>query len=136
MNDREEKMQATLNRAAEDLSMDAGKSIKLENNPQFGYHFRITLKEEKSLRNNKNYTILDSIKGGVRFRSKKLEALNEDYMVDKNTYTDKQKEIVKEIMDTAGARDSIFDFDSVCSSYNLYAFLNNSWLRASNKSNW
>uniref|UniRef100_A0ABD2WUW8 DNA mismatch repair proteins mutS family domain-containing protein n=1 Tax=Trichogramma kaykai TaxID=54128 RepID=A0ABD2WUW8_9HYME len=102
MDEKEGKMQNLLSKVADDLSMEAGKSIKLETNPQHGYHFRCSLREDKSLRNSKNYTILDSIKGGIRFRNKKLESLNEDYMAAKNAYTQQQKSIVVEIIDTAG----------------------------------
>ena len=102
MDKKEEKMQSLLHKAAEDLGFEAGKSIKLETNPQYGYHYRITLKEEKSIRNNKTYTILDSIKGGVRFRNKRLEDVNDAYMSAKNSYTSQQKNIVTEIIDTAG----------------------------------
>ncbi|NP_001154964.1 mutS homolog 2 [Nasonia vitripennis] len=102
MDSNEAKMKSLLSRAADDLGMEAGKSIKLETTPQYGYHFRITLKEEKSLRNNKSYTILDSIKGGVRFRNKKLEDLNDVYATAYDSYTSQQKNIVAEIVNTAG----------------------------------
>ncbi|XP_058790262.1 DNA mismatch repair protein Msh2 [Phymastichus coffea] len=101
MDKKEKRIQATLNTVADDLNMESGKNIKLENNPQYGYHFRITLKEEKSLRKNNNYNILDSNKSGVKFRNKELEQLNKDYLSDKDNYTDKQKIIVKEIIETA-----------------------------------
>ncbi|XP_014219551.1 DNA mismatch repair protein Msh2 [Copidosoma floridanum] len=100
MDTKEQKMYSQLNKAANDLDMEAGKSIKLEVHPQYGYHFRITLKEEKSIRN-KNYIILDSIKGGVRFRSQKLEDLNDEYMTARNSYIAHQKTIVAEIVETA-----------------------------------
>ena len=102
MDEKEEKIQSQLSRVADDLCLEAGKSIKLETNPMYGYHFRITLKEEKNLRNNKNYNILDSIKGGVRFRNKKVEDLNSEYIELKNTYTTQQKKVVSEIINTAG----------------------------------
>lgn len=46
----EEKMQKLLRKAANDLGLEEGKSIKLECNPQHGYFFRITKKEEQALR--------------------------------------------------------------------------------------
>ena len=102
MEEVEEKLQRQLKKAADDLSMEAGKAIKLESNQQNGYYFRITLKEEKILRNNKTYTILDSNKGGVRFRNDKLSDLNTEYMSLREKYETSQKSVVAEIIGIAG----------------------------------
>ncbi len=42
---------------------------KLESNGEIGYYFRVTLKDEKNLQNNRNYFIIDADKGGIRFRN-------------------------------------------------------------------
>lgn len=102
MDETEEIIQQQLNKAANDLRLEAGKVIKLESNQQFGYYFRITLKEEKILRNNKHYTILDSNKTGIRFRNNKLNELNDDFIDARNKYLERQKDVIAEIVGIAG----------------------------------
>lgn len=102
MDETEEIIQQQLSKAADDLCLEVGKVIKLESNQQYGYYFRITLKEEKILRNKKHYTILDSNKAGVRFRNNKLNELNDDFIAAKNKYLDRQKEVIGEIVAIAG----------------------------------
>ena len=58
--------------------------------------------EERVLRNNKNYETLDTNKNGVRFRSPALTDLNSEYMRAHDSYTEKQKAIVNEIINIAG----------------------------------
>ncbi|XP_050447674.1 DNA mismatch repair protein Msh2 isoform X2 [Cataglyphis hispanica] len=101
MDETEERIQQQLSKAADDLGMEAGKTLKLESNQQLGYYFRITLKEEKILRNNKHYTILDSNKTGVRFRNSKLNELNDDFIVARNKYLERQKDVIAEIIGIA-----------------------------------
>ncbi|KAL6266463.1 hypothetical protein P5V15_003311 [Pogonomyrmex californicus] len=108
MEETEETIQDQLNKAANDLGLEAGKIIKLESNQQFGYYFRITLKEEKILRNKKHYTILDSNKAGVRFRNNKLNELNDDFIAARNKYLERQKDVITEIIGiAAGYSDTV-----------------------------
>ncbi|XP_060801503.1 DNA mismatch repair protein Msh2 [Amyelois transitella] len=90
-----------LNKAARDLGLDAGKSIKLEINPQNGFYFRVTMKDEQNLRGNKKYTIIDAVKGGVRFKTNALENITEDYVNAKSTYEKEQDKVVAEIVSIA-----------------------------------
>ncbi|CAH0720022.1 unnamed protein product, partial [Brenthis ino] len=87
-----------LNKAARDLGMDAGKTIKLENNPQNGFCFRVTLKEEQNLRGNKKYKIIDAVRAGVRFKTSALETITEDYTQAKAAYEKEQDKVVSEII--------------------------------------
>ncbi|KAK8734550.1 hypothetical protein OTU49_005875 [Cherax quadricarinatus] len=101
MNGLEADIQSQLKKAANDLGLDAGKSIKLESNAQLGYFFRVTLKEEKVLRNNRNYRMIDTNKAGVRFRNSALQNLNDQHMASREEYNEQQKTVVDEIMNIA-----------------------------------
>nr|CAG4649158.1 EOG090X02H9 [Scapholeberis mucronata] len=87
-------------RVGSDLSLEA-KSVKLESNAQIGYYFRVTLKDEKNLRNNRHYHTIDTNKSGVRFRNSALEEVNETYLKVRREYEQQQQSVVKEILSVA-----------------------------------
>lgn len=91
-------MRKELSKTANDLELD---SVKLDYVSQHGHHFRIALRDDECLRRNNKYRILDAIKGGVRFTSDKLSALNDDFMRFKEEYEEQQKSIVDEVIRVA-----------------------------------
>ncbi|KAL5010021.1 hypothetical protein ScPMuIL_012326 [Solemya velum] len=97
----EEDIKDQLKKVARDLSMEPNKVLKLESNSQLGYYFRVTRKEEKSLRNNQNYRTIDTNKNGVRFRNSALQKLNEEYLSAKENYNEQQKGVVTEVINIA-----------------------------------
>ncbi|XP_067950413.1 DNA mismatch repair protein Msh2-like [Watersipora subatra] len=102
LRDLQARMERELVKSASELSLEPGKTIKLETNPQFGSFFRLTRKDEKVLRNNKNFETIDTKKDGVRFRSQPLSKLNAKHVDLKKSYQDLQNDVVTEIMKVAG----------------------------------
>ncbi|KAK7478892.1 hypothetical protein BaRGS_00029873 [Batillaria attramentaria] len=97
----EESIKGQLNRVARDLGLEPNKTVKLENNNQLGFYFRVTRKDEKVLRNNKNYRTIDTNKNGVRFHNSAVRQYNEEYLQAKEDYNEQQKSVVAEIINIA-----------------------------------
>lgn len=92
----EDKMNRLLKKAMQDLEL---KDIKLDYVSHIGYHFRITLANEKELRQNtQKYKIIDTVKGCVRFSTNSLSDLNSDYTEVRDEYEEQQKTIVSEVL--------------------------------------
>ncbi|CAG5028212.1 unnamed protein product [Parnassius apollo] len=105
-----------LRAAADNLGLEAGKNIKLENNPQNGFYFRITIKEEQTIRGNKKYTIIDTAKGGVRFKTNALDCVTEEYVQTKEAYEKEQDKVVSEIINIAtGYSECLFSLSHMLS---------------------
>ncbi|XP_071439424.1 DNA mismatch repair protein Msh2 [Hetaerina americana] len=101
MDDLMSDMKDMIGRTARDLNLEPNKGLKLESNSQFGYFFRVTLKDEKLLRNNRAYVILDSNKAGVRFQNERLRRANDDYVAAREEYGQQQKMVEVEIIKIA-----------------------------------
>ncbi|KAH8308107.1 hypothetical protein KR059_006489, partial [Drosophila kikkawai] len=95
------KMERLQTKCSEELDLDGKQQVKLENVAKLGHHFRITLKDDSVLRKNKNYRIVDVIKGGVRFTSDKLEGYAEEFASCRSRYEEQQLSIVEEIIQVA-----------------------------------
>merc|ERR1719150_2188776 len=85
-------------KASAELGVERGEVLKLEHNAQYGHYFRVTLKEEKNVRGNKNYSIIEANKSGIKFRNGKLEQLNETFSDLTSRYEAQQKSIVQEMV--------------------------------------
>lgn len=99
----EEDIKSQLNKAARDLCLEPHKTIKLESNSQYGYFFRVSLKDEKAIRGNSKYSQLDTNKAGVRFRNQRLTDLNSEYVELRDNYADHQKAVVAEVITVAAS---------------------------------
>jgi hypothetical protein len=60
------------------------------------------VQEEKVLRNNKAYSMIDANKSGVRFHSKELKKLNPDFIKAKKEYNEIESNLIKDFADVAG----------------------------------
>ncbi|ALC39938.1 spel1 [Drosophila busckii] len=101
MNELYSKMERLQSKCSDELDLGSKQQVKLENVAKLGYHFRIILKDDSVLRKNKNYRIVDVIKGGVRFTSDKLESYAEEFASCRTRYEEQQQSIVDEIIQVA-----------------------------------
>lgn len=98
MNTLEEKIRRQQSKVIAELGLD---TVKLDYNSHLGYHLRLSLKEEATIRKRKEFQVLDAIKGGVRFTTERLSSLNDDFRQAKESYEEQQEAIVAEIVQVA-----------------------------------
>ena len=111
-----EKIEKQEGKVCAELGVEPGKVMKLEHNSQYGYYYRVTLKEEKIVRGNKNYNIIEANKSGIKFRNGKLEQLSENFSELNRSYEDQQSSVVSEIVNvSAGYCDSLSHLGTVIS---------------------
>jgi DNA mismatch repair protein MSH2 len=80
------------------LDLDSNK-VKLDNNTNFGYFFRISKKDEPTLRGKTEFSILDMKKDGVRFRNSKMAKESDKYSNLQKEYETTQTTLVEKIME-------------------------------------
>ena len=83
--------------ARERKSHHLDEKVKLEENDVHGFFFRVTLKEEKAIRNKKMLHIFDSNKSGLRFRTHEMDLLNSEYMKAKAKHAEHEAYLLSEI---------------------------------------
>ena len=105
----EGRIKNTLKSAGVEYGVEAGKVLKLEHSSSHGYYFRLTLKEEKAVRNDKSITIIESNKTGIKFRNKKLLALNDEHSELSEKYEKQQSAIVAEMLGIASGYTDIMN---------------------------
>ncbi|VDM95943.1 unnamed protein product [Thelazia callipaeda] len=90
------------------ISSEITDTVKLENNEHHGFHFRVTLKAEKSIRQS-NMRILETSKGlGVRFTCSDLEVLNREFLVLLSQYEAIQTNFIEMVVETCSGYVSTF----------------------------
>lgn len=97
-----DKLEAIMKREHSKVMADLGlDSVKLDCVSHLGYHFRVTMRDESTLRKSKNYKIIDALKGGARFTNDALEDLNLKFIAARDEYEEEQQTIVDEVIKTA-----------------------------------
>ncbi|THV05363.1 DNA mismatch repair protein [Dendrothele bispora CBS 962.96] len=82
-----------------DLGLELDKKLHLENNPTYGYCFRLTKNDARNLA--KKYIELGTTKSGVFFVTENLKKLAEDYKEYSQKYQRTQSGLVKEVVNIA-----------------------------------
>lgn len=97
--------------------------IKLDSNAEWGFYFRVTLKNEKNIREAKGVKVLASSKGsGFQFYTTELDGLNGEYKELLQTYEASQAHLTKLVVNTCGTifiynwKESIHGFSRLCAS--------------------
>lgn len=93
----EGKINKEFKKSAKKLDLNEGKDIKLDYASHLGFFFRTTKKEDQKIRKQKEFKIIDTARGGLRFTVDKLKDYNEEYSSFKEQYEDQQRDIVTEI---------------------------------------
>lgn len=124
MSDIEEKMNVIYKKTASDLSLDVGKTLKLESNSQLGYYMRLSKKTEKLIRGQKRFIVLDARNEGVRFTVSPLKALSEEYQELQRHYNQQQDKFAKEVVQIAsGYTGPILTFNDLMAHIDALASL-------------
>ncbi|VDK81458.1 unnamed protein product [Litomosoides sigmodontis] len=104
MHEIERKCNALLKKVCSEIT----ETVKLENTEHHGFHFRVTLKAEKSIRWSGMH-ILETSKGsGVRFTCNDLDVLNREYLKLSSQYEAIQSSFVEMVVETCSGYVSTF----------------------------
>ncbi|KAJ3328886.1 MutS-like protein [Blyttiomyces sp. JEL0837] len=99
----ERKLGPEAERVADDLGVEYDKKLKLEQNPQYGWHLRLTKTDSAKIRGNKKFTELTTQKAGVLFTTSTLKRISEEIEELRGKYDELQSTLAKEVITiTAG----------------------------------
>lgn len=94
--------------AGDDLNMELGRKLKLEDHRLHGWCFRLTRNDASRIRGNSHYRELSTVKAGVFFTTKEMSHLSNAYKTLQENYETCQKEIVNEVITTAATYSPVF----------------------------
>ncbi|KAJ3367170.1 MutS-like protein [Kappamyces sp. JEL0680] len=87
---------------ADRLNMEFEKKLKFEQNPQYGYHMRLSRNDASSIRGKSDYIELKTQKAGALFTTVAMRRLAGDLDDFSKEYSKLQAEIVKEVISITG----------------------------------
>lgn len=125
INDLCKKAKRLLHEAAEELSLDADKSIKLEMDPEKGFGLKVTKNNEQHVRRVKSYHQLSTVKkDGYRFTDKHLEKLSVKFVDAKQEYNSIAKDVIADIVSKASIFDNeVLEFSLVVTVLDVFVAL-------------
>ncbi|KAF8327747.1 putative DNA mismatch repair protein MSH2 [Cantharellus anzutake] len=88
-------------RVGKDLDLDLDKKLHLENNPTWGYCFRLSKGDAKAIHNNRNYIELTTQKSGTFFTTKTMKEVASSFRDYSEEYQKEQSSLVKEVVSIA-----------------------------------
>eukprot|EP00871_Galdieria_phlegrea_P003729 jgi/Galph1/4357/GphlegSOOS_G3009.1 len=83
--------------------------LKLERKDSIGFYFRLSRKDERLIRGNPTYIIVETRKDGIRFVTKTMRHLNEKYFIICADYEKKQEEMKRKIIQVVSSYVLIFE---------------------------
>eukprot|EP00954_Amorphochlora_amoebiformis_P006135 480191-Amorphochlora_amoeboformis.AAC.1 len=93
-------MERLQQKCADDLGLQLSK-VKLAQLTTKRWHFKVSRKDEKQLRNKSQYSPLETRKDGCKFTTKKLSQLSEEYVETETIYEEQQQRIVEKGLEVA-----------------------------------
>lgn len=113
---------------AEDLGLEADKSIKLEIDPEKGFGLRVTKNNEQVVRVNRSYHQMSTVKkDGYRFSNKHLDKLSDKYVSTKEEYNSIAKNVISDLVSKASIFDNeVLEFSMVVTVLDVFVALSNS----------
>lgn len=92
----------------ERVKYELGDTLKLERKDNLGYFFRLTRKEERAIRGNGAYLVIETRKDGVRFQTMELRKRSRRYEEIAADYNEKEKENREQTLQVAGTYAEVF----------------------------
>ncbi len=99
LHEQKEAIKARIDKIHAKVNREESVEVKLNHQGQLGWHLRVTRKDEKSIRSDKKYLMLETRKDGYRFTTVDLKNASRDYVDVCTQYSETQAEIVKKALE-------------------------------------
>ena len=120
IDDIEEKLESLCDKTAKALGLPS-KTVKLESNPLNGYYFRISRKDDASLKLIKDAKVIATNKDGIKFQTDNLNSVNDEWIGLKESYEEAQKTVVDQILQiSTGYLDPLQVLNNLVAELDIY----------------